>query len=233
MLKRVVQWGAVSAFLFTGCTTVDVVSKYEGSVRPAPEQVLVYDLAATADEVKLDTGLSALAIEAMKSSSRTEQEIEAGHDVAAAISKYLVKELQAMGLPASRAEGETSWIPNDVVITGQLLSIDEGNRTERVVIGLGAGRSDVKADIQIRQNGQVLEELDADAKSGREPGMAETMGVGALAGHLVVSAVVSTAVQAGDETFGSNVDADGRRMAKKIAKTIKPFFVSEGWVSED
>ena len=233
MKHTIIHAFVLGAFLLTGCTTVQVESKYAGPVRPAPEQFLVYDLASTAEEVKLDTGLSALAIEAMKSSSRTEQEIETGHRVAAEVSKKLVKELQDMGLPAARAEGETSLRPNTVVISGHFISIDEGNRTERVVIGLGLGRTDVRADIQLRQNGQMLETLEADAKSGRGPGMAETLGVGGLTGHLVTSAIVSTAVQVGSESFGSNVEADGSRMAKKIAKTIKPFLVSQGWVTED
>ena len=233
MQRAVVLCGAFVVLVLGGCTTVDVVSKYAGPELPTPERVLVYDLAVTPEEVKLDRGLSALAIEAMKSSSRTEQEIEAGHEVAAAVSKELVKELQKMGLPASRAQEPVSMQPNDVLIRGQFVSIDEGNRTERVVIGLGAGRSDVRADIQMRQNGQVLEELDGDAKSGRGPGMAETMGVGALAGHLLTSAIVSTVVQTGSETFGSNVEADASRLAKDIAKEIKPFFVSQEWIGAD
>ena len=34
-------------------------------------------------------------------------------------------------------------------ITGQLVSIDEGDRTERIVIGLGADRSDVRVRVQV------------------------------------------------------------------------------------
>ena len=83
------------------------------------------------------------------------------------------------------------------------------------------------------QTGQMLETLKGDAKSARAPGMAETMGVGALAGHLVTSAIVSTTVQSASESFGSNGEADSRRLAKKIAKTIRPFFESQGWVSND
>jgi hypothetical protein len=218
---------------FSGCTTVDVVSEYGGSPLPRPERVLVYDLAVTPEEVQLDHGLSALAIEAMKSSSRTQQEIEAGHEVAAVVSKYLVEELQKMGLPSERAERPVSEELEVLLITGQFLSIDEGNRTERVVIGLGAGRSDVKAEVQLRENGQVMEELDSDAKSARTPGMAETMGVGALAGHLLTSAIVSTAAQGAQETFGANVEADGRRTAKDIAKKLEPFFVRQGWIEGD
>jgi hypothetical protein len=224
---------SAASLVLAGCTTVEVVSKYGGEGLPRPNRVIVYDLAVTPEEVRLDTGLSALAVEAMKGSSRTEQEIQAGHETAAALSKELVKKIQEMGLNAERGVRSMVLEPNDVVIEGQLLSVDEGNRTERVVIGLGAGRTDVRADIQMRQNNQVLEEFDSNAASARSPGMAETMGVGALAGHLLMSTVVSAVVQTGSETLGSTVEADASRTAKAIAKDLKPFFLAQDWIPAD
>jgi len=233
-MKTRLPWLFVAAlFVLAACTTVQIESKYEGAPLPRPNRVLVYDLAVTPEEVRLDTGLSALAVEAMKGESRTEQEIQAGHEVAAALSKELVEKIKAMGLDAERGVSSMVLQPNDLVIQGQFLSVDEGNRTERVVIGLGAGRTDVRADVQMRQNAQMLEVLDSNAESARSPGMAETMGVGALGGHLLMSTVVSAAVQTGSESFGSNVEADASRTAKSIAKDLKPFFVSQSWIPAD
>jgi hypothetical protein len=229
----IVYLGTVALFVLTGCTTVEVVSRYGGEGLPRPDRVIVYDLAVSPEEVDLDTGLSALAVEAMKGSSRTEQELDAGHETAAALSKELVKEIKELGLNAMRGVSSMELEANDLVIHGQLLSVDEGNRTERVVIGLGVGRTDVRAEVQMRQNDQVLEEFDSDAKSGRNPGMAETMGVGALAGHLLVSTVVSAVVETGSETLGSTVEADASRTAKAIAKDLKPFFLRQNWIPAD
>jgi len=233
-MKTMHPWLFGAALLvLAACTTVQIESKYGGPPLPRPDRVLVYDLAVTPEEVKLDTGLSALVVEAMKGESRTEEEIQAGHEVAAALSKELVKKINAMGLYAERGVSSMVLQPNDLVIQGQFISVDEGNRTERVVIGLGAGRTDVRADIQMRQNSQMLEVFDSNAKSARSPGMAETMGFGALASHLLMSTVVSAAVQTGSETFGSNVEADASRTAKKIAEDLKPFFVSQNWIPAD
>lgn len=233
-MKRMIRsGGAIAVLLFAACTTVDVVREYSGTSLPRPERVLVYDLAVTPDEVKLDSGLSAMAVEAMKGSSRTEQEVKTGHDVAAALSKHLVKEIQDMGLPAQRADGPPSEDPNDLSILGHFLSIDEGNRTARVVIGLGAGRTDVKAEVQLYQNSTMIEELEADSKSGRNPGAAETMGVGAATGNLLTSAVVTTGVQGASEAFVSSVESDASRAAKQIAKKIMPFFVRQHWIPGD
>jgi len=54
-----------------------------------------------------------------------------------------------MGLYAERASGPVPPVGTDLLIMGQLVSIDEGNAAERVIIGLGAGRSDAEAHAQV------------------------------------------------------------------------------------
>jgi len=181
--------------------------------------------------VKLDRGISAEAIAAAKGSSRTEQEVATGRAVAQALSEHLVKELRKLGLDAERGVGSPQQSGNDLAIGGHFLSIDEGNRTSRVVIGLGAGRTDVQAEVQVYQNGLVIDQLETDAKSGAKPGMAETMGAGAAADRLATSAVVSAGLAGASEAFGANVEADAARTAKKITKELKVFFAREGWIN--
>ena len=198
---------------------------------PRPDRVLVYDLAVSPEEVKLDRGISAKAIAAAQGSSRTAQELATGRAVAQALSEHLVKELRKLGLDAERGTGSPQQSGDDLAIAGHFLSIDEGNRTARVVIGLGAGRTDVQAEVQVYQNGLVIEQLETDAKSGVKPGMAETMGAGAAADKLGESAVISAGVSGASEAFGANVEADASRTAKEIVKKLEAFFAREGWVN--
>jgi len=216
------------------CASTDVrtvASDISGPL-PRPDRVLVYDLRVSPEEVKLDQGISARAVEAAKGTPRTEQEIATGRKVAGSLSKHLVKEIQKLGLDAERAFGPRQQEFNDLAIEGYFLSIDEGNRTERVVIGLGAGRTDVQAEVAVYQNGLLRERLAVDAKSGRKPGMAETMGAGAAAGTLATSAVASAGLAGESEAFGADVEADAARAAKKIAKQLAVFFAREGWIPE-
>ena len=122
-----------------------------------------------------------------------------------------------------------------LAISGQFLAIDEGNRAERVVIGLGAGRSDVRTSVQVAElfpeGRRLVESFEVDAKSGRKPGAAETMGVGAAAGNLAVAGAVSAAGTVASEAFGANVEADAERTAAKIATVLRSFFQREGWVT--
>ena len=62
-----------------------------------------------------------------------------------------------------------------------------------------------------------MEDLSASGESASKPGMAEMMGVGLLAHHLLTSAVVSGTVAGVSEAKFDTVEDDGRRMADKIA----------------
>lgn len=218
-------------------TNVETAGEVGGQM-PKPDRILVYDFAVSPDEVKLDSGLGgevkAYLAQYDTGTSRTAGEIQIGHSVANALADELVKQLRAGDLPAERASGTPATGGNVLMIKGQLLSIDEGNRTERVVIGLGAGRTDVRANVQIYElthgGTRELESMKGDAKSGYKPGMAETMGAGAVAAHLLVSTLVSGGLTAVSETVGATVDADGQRLAKDVAKNLELYFGSQGWL---
>lgn len=159
------------------------------------------------------------------------------NEAKAIVPEKLLAEIIALGLPAERATQQALAGGETLLIKGQFVSINEGNRTERVVIGLGAGRTDVKTHVQVyektAQGSRLLEEFRTDAKSGRKPGMAEMMGAGAAAGHLAVSAAVSSGLAFASEEFSANVDADAKRTGNEIAKKLKEFFARQGWIPPD
>jgi hypothetical protein len=227
----IVSWVVVNCL--SGCTTVQQLSQYGGPV-PRPDRILVYDLIVSPGAVELDSGLAERIQEATQGTPRTLEEMEVGRKVAAVLSEHLVAEIRRMGLPAQRADGSPPSWGRTVMIKGAVLSIDEGNRTERLVIGLGAGRSDVRAYLSIlevmSQGTRVLDQFEVDAKSDRKPGMVETMGVGAASGRIATAAAVSVGGSAASEAFGANVEADAQRAARSIANQLKPFFASKGWI---
>jgi hypothetical protein len=207
---------------------------------PRPDLMLVYDFAVSPDEVKLDTGLSAelkQKYEEHKGTSRTAEEIKVGHKVADAVAEELVKKIRSYGLMADRGFGLPQASGKTYLIKGQLLSIDEGNRTERVVVGLGAGRTSVQANVQVYEltpeGKKLVDDMRGTAKSGRKPGMGEMMGVGALAGHLLTSTVISGTLSGASEMTSATVEADGKRLAEDIAKDLGNFFIDQDWIPPD
>jgi Domain of unknown function (DUF4410) len=138
--------------VLAACTSTQNQVETGSATLPRPQVVIVDTLAASPDEVTLDEGLSTEVEEAIKAdrgTSRTEQELQAGRQVADAIADQLVVEIRDMGLRAERGSALPAGTQNAALIKGQLVSIDEGNRTERVIIGLGAGRSDVRTQVQV------------------------------------------------------------------------------------
>jgi hypothetical protein len=224
---------AVGVIISCAPTQVKTVSEYSGKLS-RPDRIFVYDFATSPDDVDTSKGIIADLEHLVKKAPRTKEEKAVGRHVANALSKALVKEIQNFGLPAERAAGTPSSSGNMLEIEGQFLSIDEGNRTERVIIGFGLGRTDVKTNVQLydvtAQGRRAVEKFTTDAKSGRKPGMAVFVGAGALAGHAAVSTLVSGGVSAASEKFSANVEADAKRTAKEIAKRLGQFFVRQGWI---
>jgi hypothetical protein len=234
-LKHVSAAALVLAMAACSPARVQPMHSYAGSTLPRPTVVVVNDFAVTPEEVKLDRGLSSrLKSMLFDSSSTSEQESEIGRKVAAAVSKTLVQEIQKLGLPAMQGNA-TATGGSTLVVTGQLLSVDQGNRTRRNLIGLGAGRSSVEADTQLYYNyagtaPQFVASYEADSESGRKPGAAETMGVGAATGAATHMAATSAGTSAASEALSADVDDLGKNMAKEIAKHLAQFFASQGWI---
>jgi phosphoenolpyruvate synthase/pyruvate phosphate dikinase len=243
-MKRGVKLGLLLGAVLTiaaGCAPTNVQQQTTTYTQlPRPDLVMVYDFAVSPDEVKLDTGLSAELMQkyaAHKGTPPTVQEIQLGHKVANVVADEIVKQIRTYGIWAERGYGWPAGRGKVLMVKGQFTTIDQGNRTERVAVGLGAGRSDVQAYVQLVEltpsGVQQVETLRADARSGYKPGMAEMMGVGAIANHLLMSTVVSGTLAGVSEVTAATVEADGKRMADKIAYDIGQFFIMQAWIPPD
>jgi hypothetical protein len=225
---------ALTAVL-SACTSVEVDPEAGAMERLSrPDRVLVYNFAVTPQEIQLDA-IGSEITKTFDGTADSAQEQQAGRAVADALAKHLVSTINDMGLYAVRASGPVPPAGTDLLIMGQLVSIDEGNAAERMIIGLGAGRSDVEAHAQVYESvaGRriAIESMTGDAKSGLMPGAAETMGVGALTGHLLVSTAITAGSQVANQTLSANVDSEAARLGDKLADKLKALFVRQGWIA--
>jgi hypothetical protein len=224
----------VAACALFGCAPTTVETTYSRSIAMArPARVLVYDFAVSPDEVHLDRLLGPIE-ERAKDKTPTQLEREVGHEVAKALAVELAKKITAMGIPAQRMWGMPASWGDVVVVEGQLVSVNQGNEAERVTIGLSAGKSQVRGIAQLfaatPMGLQLLEQFDSDVSSGYMPGMAETMGVGAIGGHLAAAAAAGVVTHGLGEKFSASVDAEAKRTADAIAQQLRPYFESHGWL---
>jgi hypothetical protein len=231
----------VLLLVFAGCARSSVQTHQETHGKlPRPDTVLVYDFAVTPDEIMLDTGLSAELRRYYSEHTGTPlsaQEIKIGHQVADAVADELVQQIRGYGLQAERALGKPPARGRTLMVKGQFVSIDEGNRTERVAIGFGSGRTSVEANVQVYnltpEGLKQVETMQASSESGGKPGMGVLMGAGALAGHLLASTLVSGTLSTAGELSFQTVQADAKRLAGKVAAELGQFFVQQGWIAPE
>jgi hypothetical protein len=219
-----------------GCAPTNVQTDFERSAATGrPERILVYEFAFSPDQVQLDRGLGARVQQAMQGTPPSVEERELGRSVARVIADQLVAQINAMGLPAERAYGAPSNWMHSVLVEGQLLSVDQGNRTQRLVIGLGAGHSDVESEVQVYATSErgleKLAEFSANARSGYKPGAAETMGAGAAAGAVGTAAAMTAGTSVLSETLSADVQADAKRTADAVAAHLQEYFSQQGWIA--
>ncbi|MBN3767710.1 DUF4410 domain-containing protein [Burkholderia sp. Ac-20365] len=232
---------AFSAMLLSGCAAASVTNttQYSTLTQANPQNVYVYTFASNPESVKLDNSglvhkLSASFSGASQAASQT-QEAAAASD---ALTDEVVAKLQSMGMHAIRTDAPPPADQNVLIVEGAVGSIDAGNHRRRTLIGLGAGKSEVTAHVQVLYKPaggmpQLVQTFDADANSGHMPGVAETAGVGAAAGHIATSAAVGGALHVGSEHKGDTVTSDAKKLADSVAKQVAQIGAAQGWMSGD
>ena len=224
------------AIMLSGCapTGVQVMEEYSGQL-PRPERVLVYDFALSLGDISLAEGIGADIKKYAEGTPKSVEERRISRAIADAMSEELVKKIQALCMPAQRAYGAPPTGGHNLLIHGRFLDVDQGNETERMVIGFGLGASEVTTHIDVYAMSpdgkmQMVTDFRTTAKSVIKPGMAETMGVGALAGNLAVSAAVGTAAGIGSQVFKDSITAEAKRTADKVSEKLADFFSRQGWI---
>ena len=196
-----------------GCASSDVVGAGGDAERPGvlrPERVLVFDFAASPDDVALNRAIPAR-IARRVAGDETEAKRAVGRQAALILANRLVDGLWSYGIPAEPADDATPLHTDDLVLTGQFVTLDEGNRIARSVIGFGAGGTEVRAQVQLYQvrgeKAQLLTGFQTIARSSHLP---------SVAGGT-----------------GDSVEADARRAADAILTEILRFFIGQDWLPPD
>jgi hypothetical protein len=239
MVRTLIVLGTVSLLGLSGCakTKVATVQEYEGKERlPKPTRILVHDFAVSPHEVSVNSAIGARIERIVTNTSTDEEKLKEGRAVAQLLSLELVQQLELLGFPAERSTVVEPPANRTLVIEGQFMTIDEGNRIQRMVIGFGLGGTEVRTQVQASlgtPSGRLLlEEFVTDAESSKKPGMGPMAGVGGLVTGVASAAVVSGGVGAVTE-MDQTVEGDARRTAHEIVKKLVPLFVKEGWIPAD
>lgn len=235
--KRIAGAVLLAGSLFSsGCASAANALQAAGPLPQVQADVIyVSAFEISPDVVKLDSGM-AQALKAMAAGvSSAQQQQQAALAAREKLAGDIVAQLQKQGLPAVRVDGPVPAGRAAIVVEDRIDTIDAGSRRRRMLIGLGAGKSEVGATIAVSWlpvNGapQTLVTFEANADSGHMPGIAETAGVGAVAGHVAMSAAAGAGVHGASETKRDTISADTGKLATSIATQLAQAARQNGWV---
>jgi len=200
-----------------------------------PAAIYVYPFAATPQDVTLNQGFFQRTYQNLSGSDTDQSQVQIAESTAQALAADMVQELQAKGYNAVQVARGTPVNGNNVLIVdGQFVNINEGNRLRRMVIGLGTGQATLDTKVQVYQmaNGTATQILDftTHADSGSMPGAALTAPAGAAAGGAAAAASLAANLVGGAaKTYTSSTGFLAKKTADQSVSYMSQYFAQEGW----
>lgn len=238
-VKKLFNWLAVITFLLlAGCakTNVRATNEVASSGLARPRQVLIYNFAVNPTDVQQNTSILAR-LRSRGNANQTQEQIQLGRETADALATELTQKIAAMGLNPVRAFENMPVPPDSILITGQFVNIDEGNRLRRTVIGLGMGKSSLDAEVSLLAPGSSgyteLLGFQAHIDSGNMPGAAIMGPAGAAAGAGTAAAVGANVAIGGVKSYKSSSAQQAEKIADKISEQLARYFAQQGWISPE
>jgi len=200
-----------------GCASTSNVTarhEYKGRKIARPNHILVYDFAPPRN-------VPAESASAVQS---------AGSEIA----KALVEDIRGMGLPAKRVSSKSAPQIGDLVLKGRLISINEGDATDRIAIGFGSGASSVKAAVEgFLMTDHGLKKLgsgNVDSSGSTSPGAALGV-VSTIATANPAGLIISSGMKVYGEASGSSkVEGRAKQIAEEISSVLQVKFKEQGWI---
>lgn len=225
---------AVTSIIIS-CASSEVTSRrrhYGNEQLPKPGRVIVYNFAASPGDIPPDAAISGHY--QRHNTPQTDEQIRLGRQLSDIVAQQLVKEILKLDMPAERANTGPPPSIGDLLIKGAFVTIDEGSRAKRMLIGFGAGSAELKSHVvayQITAQGpRRLGEGEIKTSGGKMPGILIPVGAGAAAGRAATSAVVSGGLNVAQEAGPESLESAAKRTAQEIAKALSQAFAQQGWI---
>jgi len=219
------------ALLLVSCAggSAKVGQQYSGGKSlPRPPVVVIYQFAVDADDVVVDTFGQGIGKEAS-----TLQRVKRGRVFAGQLAVKLVREVAKLGIVTWFATPKTTVPMHAIVVKGQFLTIDEGSKVKRTMIGFGAGAEEVRVRVQVYQMTETglqrISEAEGEAHGRKTPGVLGPAGIAAGTG-MVVGVVVAGGMNIKSEVFDSSMDTTLNNLVEQFTENAARFYKRQGWL---
>lgn len=197
---------------------------------PAPARILVYDFAVSDAAVTEYQGI-------LRQKPSTRDPLLRQRALAAraaeTLTAHLIVGLRRLGLTVERVQRGAPVNPDDVIVDGRFITVNEGNPLRRLVIGFGSGASNLDTQVQLLRagQGQPLLKFATRADSGKVPGAIATVPASVAAPTAVSTAMAAGAVvHTGLHGDSSNVGHMAEASAEQAVRYLSEFFANQGWI---
>jgi Domain of unknown function (DUF4410) len=200
-----------------------------------PTMIVVFPFATSAADVSLNQGIGARLYRNYSGESQTAEQAQLAQSTAHDICVQVAGSLANNGWNAAcQPRGTPVTGSNTLIIDGDFTDISEGNRLQRMVIGLGVGASDVDTSVGLYQynsgNSTELLTFTTHADSGEMPGAGITGPAGAAAGGAAAAASIGVNVAAGGiKSVTSSTAFLSKKTAQQVVDQMNNYFSQQGW----
>jgi len=219
----------------TDAEITNKMSKKDRKNLPPPTAILVYDFAVSPSEVSPDSAAANELRGAGDDPYNNAQKTSLEHQIAAIVADKLVEDLKDLDLPAMRWHGPAPTGPGIYTIEGQFVTIDEGNAAMRMIVGFGAGGTEIKTLVQAYASEatgkRLLAEAEVSSESSNAPGLAATLPVGSAISGVATAAAIQTGVGAVRE-INTDVREGAEETAEAIVELMKPRMEKLDWIDD-
>jgi len=179
-----------------------------------PRPVVVRDFAFDVAQLHTDEGLMARregpAKRILGNLRPEETPAQKATRLAGVLSETIAKELTALKIPSSREIQDAPLPANGLVVGGQFMQVDEGNRLKRAIVGFGSGSTEVLVQVEVYDLTQSREHpilvYGTGTGSKSTPGAVVSLNPYAMAVKYVLSR--------------NATEKDVRKLGKQIAKDL-------------
>jgi len=206
-----------------GCASVNTngIRRHRGRRLPAPRALVIYDFEQTGASI----GLDANAGSGDSEDGLSEEELATREEVGRVLADVLAKELEERGILTSRKRGPIGVPPDTMAVGGQIITVDDGSRAKRVLIGFGVGKSRMTSAAQLYAltdaGPDIVWEYQNTTASGPKPGILTTLPIGAaIQGFTLLLLVVNGGMSTMGE-LSSSATSNAKRMAGELADAIE------------
>lgn len=202
---------------------VTTLQSYSGSPLPKPDKILVYDLVANSSDVQVDESQK---IRPRHLITGDENPDAIAHKAQSVFSAELQKKLAKTGFPVEHVAADTAPSSNSLVVQGSYLSLRQGMKTERVVVGMGTGSAalEAKVDVRLKTSSDVvvLSQFQTETTKAKNVGAAAPAAAGLNPAAVAAKSTIADRKKTLNAYASQTADASATEIMKAMA--------GQGWI---